>query len=172
MYSDVDLKKLCQKLRLNGLPVKAPLDYLKDLIECTKADCCDGHIELCTGKECGDKPLASHELCCNKGETCEKIESIIVEEKVVPEGDVSHNNGDLRLDNNTPVPLSSDVLPKCQQNVIRETFPFPKETLRITGNSGGWLWVMGIQGHPSETYTAMKDALTTLKSETCCTKPY
>lgn len=154
---DPELKKAYQKFRLNGLPVKSPLDYLQDLIECTKADCCDGHVELCTGNECGDKPHHSHHGPCCKTEATPS-EPPIVEGDLV-EG-ASQNNGDLK--NVHPPP--PDFIPLCQ-NVSRETLPYPDNTLRITGNSGGWLWVMGIQGRPSESNTAMNTALSSLKSE-------
>jgi hypothetical protein len=33
-----------QRSLLEGVPVKAPLDYLSELAECNKADCCDGRL--------------------------------------------------------------------------------------------------------------------------------
>ncbi|OXA60865.1 Diphthine--ammonia ligase [Folsomia candida] len=141
-----DLKKMYQKFRLNGLPVKSPLDYLKDLIECTNADCCDGHVELCT-LESGDKP---HGLCCKSLDTHQD------EKHLLKEGE-SHNNGDLR---DVPIPVPH-IVPLCQH--VRQTLPFPENTLRVTGNTGGWLWVMGIQGRNTETNAPMKDALRSLK---------
>lgn len=133
---------MCQKSTLNGLPVKTPMDFLKDLVECTKADCCDGHSELCTGGECGDDEM-HHAFCCRN-------------RSLSSEGglETSHNNGDLK---DLPSPLI-----KCQN--IRETLPFPEDTLRVAGNSGGWLWVVGIQAR-SDSNTPMRNALLILKGK-------
>lgn len=126
-----------QKSSLNGLPVKAPLDYLKDLVECTKADCCDGHLELCQG--CGDKEAPHDGNCCKSEDSALSSNC----------GNPGQKNGDA---SSNALPTSNSL---CQN--------FPENTLRVTGNSGGWCWVMGIQGQLSGSNSPMASALNTLK---------
>lgn len=122
--------------------MKSPMDYLHDLIECTQADCCDGRAELCVGNGCGDKPV--DDQCC-KTERGDELKPTEPEE--------TPHNGDLPTRE-----ISDSVL----QN-SRETCPFPQNTLRVTSNDGGWLWVLGIQGSLKEENYPMRQALKTLK---------
>jgi len=133
------------KSRKPTKPVKRPLDYISDLIECTKADCCDGHIELCQGNsennQCGDVNITEtehkhHEFC---GGECGKLQ---IKDKSSEENKKSEST-----DSASPIVEScidcGDITPNTCQT--RELVPFPS-SLRVTVNPGGWMWVMGIDG--------------------------
>lgn len=158
-----------QKEHKDFLPVKTPLDYIADLVECTKANCCDGHVELCKGSGGGDGEI-SHEFCCSAGAHTEALNA--EPKEAVVEDDIKNEESSATVIEKTEEVVAEDVSDSTCQN-IRETLPLPV-CLRVTFSSNGWFWAMGINGKSeqnedstdSSSMNPMWVALSHLKSKT------
>ena len=155
------------------------MDYLSDLVECNLADCCDGHIELCSEnhrQRNGDEEDEEELECFASGHhhrvTGSKLDAkssgkifqtLIGDASSVTNLSATTPDSGKTREESKKEPLSSSnpnissaatpspVLPSpttpvscpCQSKSVREKLHFPVSQ-RVTNNSGGWFWIMGI----------------------------
>lgn len=147
--------------RLVGYPIKSPAEFISDLIECNKAVCCncDGSMACCEPStleenvisEDSDRHCSIHCSARKNDKNVEVAEQDTLDQSVTD---------DTTIEN------------LCQTIHINEIQTLPM-LLRTTVNSGGWLWVAGIEGKKEnsliddcgdEILCPMKTALQSLQS--------
>ncbi|CAL8111401.1 unnamed protein product [Orchesella dallaii] len=140
-----DERLMEQKDRLVGHPVKCPDDFVSDLIECNKAVCCDcdGRMDCCAVENSGENNGSvsqSQERHC-------KIHCSARRKGKVVNGESSSEGESSAMDPNVEEVSFGKM---CQTVHTKESQPFLVEP-RITSNSGGWLWVVGIEAKKDNT---------------------
>ena len=159
-----------QRTLLLGLPVKAPLDYLSDLAECTVAECCDGREEICnkhlSGDCCGESnAFSSNSSNCSGGEVdkdlaSQGLQSVSVDDlRPLTTSQISTCTLTQNGNSNDEVIVVPDSC--CQFKDLKEAHEYPVR-LRAVKNESGWCWIMGVtEVSGSENAEPPKDPMTT-----------
>jgi diphthine-ammonia ligase len=132
-----------QRDQLEGLPVKTPLDYLAELAECNKADCCDGRDEICNKSMSGDGGADSTAFSSNSS-NCSGYGIGEFEQETGGAGKIENFIAAL-VDEDQVVKFNGNGMREdCSCQNKKETLPFPS-SIRVIANDSGWCWVMGIR---------------------------